>query len=172
MHQIIKKLEGSDLRSKGRSEEVVKDILNKPSLFKHVILAILDDDPVIRMRAADAAEKISKEQPTYLRPYKKILINRISHIDQQEVRWHAAQMLPRLQLTSKERRQVWDIFLQYLKDKSSIVRAFAMQGLADIAMKDQSYLQQVVPLINKLMVTGSPAMQSRGCKLLKQLERQ
>ena len=58
MNEILHKLQGGDLRSIGRSDEVVQDILNKPSLFKDVFMGILSDDPIVRMRSADAIEKL------------------------------------------------------------------------------------------------------------------
>ncbi|MCS5422239.1 MULTISPECIES: hypothetical protein [Psychrilyobacter] len=51
MSQILKKLKGGDLRSIGRSNEVVQEILDKPSLFKEVFEGMLSSDPIIRMRS-------------------------------------------------------------------------------------------------------------------------
>ncbi|MEK7785160.1 MAG: hypothetical protein AAB658_07015, partial [Chloroflexota bacterium] len=56
---ILKKLEGGDLRSIGRSEEVAADVLADPALFGELFDGMLDDNPLIRMRAADAVEKIT-----------------------------------------------------------------------------------------------------------------
>ena len=52
---------------------------------------------------------------------------------------------------------------------SHIVKTFAMQGLADIAQADHSYLPRAVRIIEGLMATGIPAIQSRGRKLLPKL---
>jgi len=46
-----------------------------------------------------------------------------------------------------------------------------MQALADLAMRDELLLARVVPLIDRLTQTGTPAMRARGRKLLKQLGR-
>lgn len=54
MTDSLNKLKGGDLRSKGKSEEVVDDILKQPLLFGEVFNGMLNDDPVVRMRAADA----------------------------------------------------------------------------------------------------------------------
>ena len=51
-------------------------------------------------------------------------------------------------------------------DKSKIVKTFSMQALADFAEQDKQLKPQVVKIIEKLIRTGSPAMQSRGSKLL------
>ncbi len=88
MVRILQKLKGGDLRSIGRAEEVVQDILNNPVLFAEVFEGMLDDDPLVRMRSADALEKVSSKHPEYLQPFKNRFISKVSQVRQQEVRWH------------------------------------------------------------------------------------
>jgi len=171
VHPILQKLAGADRRSIGKSNEVVADVLADPTLFDIVFEAMLADDPALRMRAADAVEKITAQRPEDLRPYKSKLIRKVAKIDQQEVRWHVAQMFSRLDLTRAERRRVVSILAEYLKDKSKIVKTFSMQALADIAEKDAELRPSIVTQLEELTRTGSPAMQSRGRKLLARLAR-
>ena len=169
MNNVLKKLAGGDRRSIGRVGEIVADVLNDPALFEVVFHAMLSNDPIIRMRSADAIEKITARHPEYLQPYKTKLIQQVAKIEQQEVRWHVAQMIPRLELSEEERAVVVEILLDYLHDKSKIVKTFSMQALADLAEQDASLRSQVIPLLEELTRTGSPAMKSRGRKLLERL---
>jgi hypothetical protein len=73
-------------------------------------------------------------------------------------------------LTPGERRIVVGIPDSYLSDKSSIVKTFAMQALADLAMLDVELRQEVIEKIEALTANGTPAMRSRGKKLLKMLK--
>jgi hypothetical protein len=171
MNDVLKKLESGDRRSIGRVSEVVEEVLNDPSLFEVVFNAMLSDDPIIRMRSADAVEKITAKYPEYLQPYKEKLIQQVAKIDQQEVRWHVAQMFPRLELSEEERAVIVEILLGYLNDKSKIVKTFSMQALADFAERDASLRFKVIQLLEELTRTGSPAMRSRGRKLLEELNR-
>lgn len=172
MHAILQILDGGDRRSIGRSEEVVADVLADPALFDVVFHGMLiDGNPLIRMRAADAVEKITAEHPDYLQSYKTLLLGDIAAIEQQEVRWHVAQMIPRLDLTDAERAQAVDILTGYLDDKSNIVKTFAMQALADLTEVDTALLPQVMAMIEAQVADGSPAVQSRGRKLLAKLKR-
>ena len=75
----------------------------------------------------------TRKHPELLQPYKGKILRRVALIDQQEVRWHVAQILPRLRLTHKERDLAVSILLTYLENKSSIVKTFTMQALADLA---------------------------------------
>jgi hypothetical protein len=99
MHPILHKLEGADLRSIGRANEVVAEVIADPKLFAAVFSGLQSDNAVLRARAADAVEKITARHPEYLGPYRKSLIGPLAQCDQKEVRWHLAQMLPRIRWT-------------------------------------------------------------------------
>lgn len=169
MNDILGKLKGGDRRSIGKSGEAVKDISKTPALFADLFAGLFDADPVVRMRAADAVEKITRQRPELLRPWKRPLLEQISALDEKEVRWHVAQMIPRLNLTFSEKEAAVQILMGYLADKSSIVKTFSMQALSDLAERDERLRAQLMPLIEQLTHTGTPAMRSRGRKLLKRL---
>lgn len=163
---LLKRLRGGDRRSIGKSEEVVADVLADARVFTPLFDCILDDDPVVRMRAADAVEKITALRPDFLQPHKAKLIRRIATINQPEVRWHVAQLVSRLELNKAERRDVLRFLNGYLDDKSSIVKTFAMQALANLAFRDRDLKPGIVKQLRKLTEEGTPAMQNRGRKLL------
>jgi hypothetical protein len=170
MSEVLEKLKGGDLRSIGRSEEVVQDILENPALFKEVFEGMLHKDPRIRMRSADALEKVSREHPNYLQPFKSRLIDQISKIEQQEVRWHTAQMFSYLDLDETERDKVIEILFSYIDiDKSRIVKVSSMQTLADLAEKNEAVKPKILMKLKEIMNRGSPAMVNRGKKLIKKL---
>jgi hypothetical protein len=171
MRNIVDKLRGGGRRSIGRSDEVALAISTNSKLFARVLTATLDADPVIRMRAADAIEKASALNPKLLQPHKRIILKRIAAIPQQEVRWHVAQILPRLKLTPKERDHAVAILFDYLEDKSSIVKTFAMQALADFTQTDSRLQKRIVPMLEFLTANGTAAMRARGRKLLAILKR-
>jgi hypothetical protein len=170
MNSVLNKLIGGNRGSIGRSNEVVANVLARPSLFPELFAGFSNDDPVIRMRAADSIEKIAKQRPDLLQPYKRKLLAIAGSSDQQEIRWHAALMLPRLALNAKERTVVLDILFDYLRDKSSIVKTFAMQALWDLAKADPKLKAQIIPLIEELTLVGTAAMRARGRKILRQLK--
>ena len=157
MHPIVRRLQGGDLRSKGRSEEVAAEVLENPRLLQPLLRGMLDEDPVVRMRSADAVAKICAIRPEELQPYKELLINEIAKIGQQEVRWHVAEIFWYLTLDPEERRTVMEILTGYLTDKSRIVKTCAMQALAKIAEQDPELRVIIVPMIRELTASGSPA---------------
>ena len=163
-------LGGGDRRSTGRADEAATMALEGGVEAGALFEAMFDDDSLVRMRAADALEKASARRPELLHPLKEKFLARLPGIRQMEVRWHAAQMLPRLGLTAHERQRVaMPVLLDYLEDKSRIVQTFALQALADIAANDASLRPQVIRLIEAASQHGSPAVKSRGRRLLAKL---
>ena len=168
---LLALLAGVDRRSIGRADEVAAIVLKHPALFAELIAGLWDLDLVVRMRAADAAEKVSRKQPELLHPFKAELLGLLAEASEQELRWHLAQMAPRLPLTQTERLRAVSLLKDYLNDRSSIVKTFAMQALADLASADPALRPEIVELLEEAMRNGTPAMRARGRKLLAQLRR-
>lgn len=166
MHTILQKLAGSDRRSIGRSNDVVADVLAEPTLFKEVFAGMLSEDKVVRMRAADAVAKITARHPEHLVPFKNTLVGPVASTDQIEVRWHVAQMLPRVHWNTTERKKVMGILREYLNDDSSIVKTFAMQAHAELARQFPELRPTVLRRLREPTATGTPAMRARGRKIL------
>jgi hypothetical protein len=168
MHRLLRKLAGGDFRSIGRANEVAAEVLKEPGLFPILMEGLTCGDPLIRMRAADAAEKVSAQNPEWLAPFKSRLLNQVAKIDQQEVRWHAAAMFTRLELTAAEQGKVTAILKSWLDDKSRIVQTFSLQALADLSKQDPALRSEVIKLIEAKSRHGPPSVRARSKKLLKQ----
>jgi HEAT repeat protein len=168
--RLLERLSGGDRRSIGASDKIVAEVLGNPSLFEDLFQGLFDEDTLIRMRAADAVEKITQRHPDWLTPYKSTLLDDIAASEQQEVRWHVAQMLPKLHLVGREQAIAVRILKRYLKDESSIVKTFALQALADLSQENSTLRKQVIHLVKNSLRVGTPAMKSRARKILKQFD--
>ena len=80
-------------------------------------------------------------------------------------------MIPRLELTPAEHTKAADALEAFLDDRSSIVKTFALQGLADLAALDPRMREGVIEKLREATRTGTPAMKARSRKLLAKLER-
>jgi|SRR5271165_3754682 len=168
---ILAMLEGGDRRTIGRSDQAVEIVTRDPNLFPALIRGLWSADPLVRMRAADATEKVTRERPELLQPFKKELLGLLKETKQQELRWHLALMIPGLELTAAERRTAISSLKLYLQDSSSIVKTFALQGLADLAQNEASIQPEVLEILREAVRNGTPAMKARSRKLLVRLER-
>lgn len=163
-------LRGGDQRSIGKANQAAKLTLSEPKRFSELIECLWDEDPVIRMRAADAAEKVTVTRPELLKPHKQELLGLLAEAEQIELRWHLALMVPRLALTSPERQRAAALLERYLEDRSAIVKTFALQGLVDLARQDSSLRELAKQAVEESLRTGTAAMKARARKLLKQLK--
>jgi hypothetical protein len=168
---ILALLETGDHRSIGRADQVVAIVSKNQALFPQLIKGWWSENPLVRMRAADATEKVVREIPDLLRPYKKELLGLMAEAKEPELRWHLAVMVPRLSLNSKERQRATSALSSYLDDRSSIVKTFALQGPVDLTMDDPGNRPAVIELLHQAIRSGTPAMKARSRKLLRHLER-
>jgi hypothetical protein len=166
--KIAAMLEGSDRRSIGRANEVARLVLRHPRRFRELIKCIWNENPVLRSRAADAAEKVSAKKPRLLDRHKAQLLGLLAEAEQIELRWHLAAMIPRLRLTPAERHRAVAALQRYLDDRSSIVKTFALQGLTDLAQNDTALRPKVKLLLEEALRFGTPAMRARARHLLKE----
>lgn len=167
---LIDRLEGGDRRSIGAADQVVERVLDEPRAgIAEIIAGMTDPDRRVRMRAADVAEKVSARLPSCLQPHKSLLVAMAGRAQEPELRWHLAQMLPRLSLDTAERRRVEAILFGYLADDSRIVRTFALQALADLTRESAELLARLLPVLRDVVVRDSPAVQARARHLLEDL---
>ena len=164
-------LSGGDRRSIGRAAEVADLVRRHPQGVFDLVKCLYDEDARVSMRAADALEKVSRNPAISLQSHKTHLLNLLMETTQQELKWHLAVILPRLELTTLECRHVAETLRSYLEESSSIVRTFAMQGLADLTDQYPALRPGVTDTIRVLTRTGTPAMRARGRKLLQKLDR-
>jgi HEAT repeat protein len=170
MAEIIELLSGGDRRSIGASEEIVEMVLEDHSRFEELVQALDNQDDVVRIRAADALEKVSRQAPELLPEYRN-LISRLAASSQMEVRWHIAQMMPRLNLAGTYRDAAIQLLFAYLDDESAIVRVSALSSLEELSRDDEELRSRLLPLVEELSTTGSPSVRARCRKLLKTLSR-
>ncbi len=163
-------LSGGDLRSIGRVPEVLGVMETNPGRMSDLVRCLESGDPVVRSRAADALEKLTAGRPDLLKPFKEVLLREAAGSVQQEVRWHMAQMLPRLPLTPRQIRDVYSLLQSYLRDRSIIVQVCALQATFELSLKDPSLRGPVRELVEVSCRTGAPALRARGRKLLAQLK--
>jgi hypothetical protein len=168
---ILALLEGGDRRTIGRADKVAAMVAKNPRLFPKLISGLWSEDILVRMRSADATEKVTRKNRKLLQHYKKELLGLMAETSEQEMRWHLAVMIPRLTLNSSERELAASLLNGYLEDRSSIVRTFALQGLADLAQDDASLRVRVIEMLREASRNGTPAMRARSRKLLVHLER-
>jgi len=155
-------LSGGDVRSIGKSNIVVTAIRNQQD-FDRLFGCLYYSERLVVMRAADAVEKITIHTPEYLDKHKEAVFEFCIKCRHKELKWHLALLLPRLSLDKKEFFHVWNILIHWTKDKnnSRIVRVNALQALAELTQKDNSYKIAFYNILEKLENEKIPSILAR-----------
>ena len=121
--------------SLGRVNDVIEQVLANPSRLEEVYKVLFHDDAWVRMRAADAFEKVCRIHPDWIQPYIDKIQSDLSSSEQASIRWHIAQIYLQVELNDTQKAHA----MQWLKDilKSPaidwIVSANCMTTLAHFA---------------------------------------
>lgn len=167
--QVAKLLASGDRRSIGRSQQVVADVFRRKIAIREVVAALSHGDRLVRMRAADALEKVSVRNWDLLQFFAPTLLKVAAASDEQEIRWHAAQILPRLRLNKAQHTRAVDTFFAYLSDKSRIVQAFALTALVELSIGDAALSERVTRIVGRAAASGPPSLKARAKALRKRL---
>ena len=94
-------LKGADRRSIGKSNLIAGNIHDQRS-FDTLFDLLFHADRKVAMRAADAIEKITITNPSFIKQHKKKLLALFDNDNEIEMKWHLAQIIPRLELTKND----------------------------------------------------------------------
>ncbi|WP_058764279.1 hypothetical protein [Exiguobacterium chiriqhucha] len=163
-------LSGGDLRSIGHVDAVVAYVGNDPDRFSELMTGLTDDRPVVRMRSADAIEKVTRRHPKLLQAHQASLSQQLHRAIQQEVRWHLAQLMPRLTWTEDEAADIVQMLTDWIDtETSNIVIVNSLQAIFDLSAMHPRFRDDLKTLLESQLETGSPAVKSRAKKLLHKL---
>lgn len=162
--------DGRDRRSLGRAGLVIAIVAADTDRFDELFACLGDSDPLVRVRAGDAVEKVTRTRPELLtRQHKRWLLETLPDDSESQVRRHAAQMLPRLDLNAAEHVQAVAALMRRLDDSSRFVQTAALDSLAKLARMDDTLRPAVRALLTDRLEDGSSAVRARARALLRSL---
>jgi len=170
MAEFKKLLAGGDLRSIGKSKLVISEIKGQKD-FDELFKYLFDNDRLVVMRAADAIEKITAKEPTYLTKHKKEILKLCSFAKDKELMWHLALLTPRLHLNNKEFGNAWDTLTKWAMNKtnSRIVRVNSVQGLSELLAQKSDLAEDFELTLVELEKENVPSINARIRKIKKQI---
>lgn len=159
---------GKDLRTIRQNSIVVRSVQSQETFDELFTLVFHHERPVV-MRAIDAVEKVTREHPEYLDAHRQQLFSVLKSADHKELKWHIAQLIPRIELSANELSQVWHILAYWAlnKNESKIVRVNALQGLFDLAKLHHGLKPDLEKITHALQHELVPSIQARLRKLMK-----
>jgi hypothetical protein len=162
---------GGKSNSLGRTNEVIELVLNDRARLEELYGCLFHEDAWLRMRAADALEKICRRHPDWLVLYVDRLLGDFSTSTQPSIQWHLAQILGEVTLTDPQKRAAvaWLKVVLASKEADWIVAANAMDTLVQFAQEGTLPPDEVVSLLKVQRGHKSAAVIRRANKLLDRL---
>lgn len=161
-----------DLRTNADCALVIPKITDQKKFDKLIELLSHRDRRVV-MRVADAVEKITRNKPFYLANHKPDLIDLLLTAKNIELKWHLAQLMPRLPLNPVEFNWVWDTLVAWAKNRSEsrLVRVSAVQSLYEMTWHREDLLKKFLQLAKTLEKENIPSVNARIRNIRKKLHK-
>lgn len=163
---------GGKSNSLGRVPEVVDLVLHDQSRLSELYNCLFHEDAWLRMRAADAIEKVCRQHPDWLLPYIDRFQSELGSSPQPSIQWHLAQIYRQVALTAAQKQAA----LRWLKDRLTttatdwIVAANAMVTLVQFTKDGATPLAETVRLLEIQREHKSKSVVKRADKLLAELQ--
>ena len=159
---------GGKSNSLGRASEVLELVLSDESRLDELYGCLFDEDPWVRMRAADTLEKVCREHPAWLAPYIDRFPAELATSTQPSIQWHLVQIYSQVDLTSEQKRFAlhWLKHLLSTVEVDWIVAANAMKTLVQFTKEGALPLGEMVSLLRIQQQHKSNAVIKRATKLL------
>jgi hypothetical protein len=118
------------------------------------------------MRAADAAEKLSRDDPSLLAPHRKPLLAHPLEDGTAEMRWHLIAMMARLSLNAGETMELTAYLQNCLReDPSRIVKVTALQAAADLSARHPQMKTEFYKMLELARESSASSLRARVKKL-------
>ncbi|MFZ0158214.1 MAG: hypothetical protein WAL50_04215 [Kineosporiaceae bacterium] len=167
---LDQRLRGGDPRSLGQANEIVGEVLSAPDRLAELVECVLGDDPVVRMRASDALEKVARQRPAWVEPFLDRLLGPVSTIEQASVQWHLAQILGEVPLDVPRRRLAVRLLRTFLEHSTDwIVLTSTMESLTTLATGDARLRRWLIPVLQHHLDDRRPAVVKRAARQLARL---
>lgn len=159
---------GGKTNSLGRADEVITATLKDKKRLSELYDCLFANDPWIRMRAADALEKICRVNPDWLLPYIDKFADELATSSQASIQWHLAQIYGQVELTKVQK----EFAINWLKNLLSstevdwIVAANSMDTLVKFVHDGSVTRQELITLLNIQRKHKSKSVVKRANKII------
>ena len=159
-------LTGDDLRSLGKSSEIIS-LINDQNSFDKLFTYLYYNDRAIVMKTIDLIEKITLEHKEYLQKHKLEIFNMSNDAKNIELKWHLAQLIVRINYTNNEIKIVWKILEKWILDtkESKIVRVNSLQSLYEIVKDNNEYQNNLMKIVKIIREENISSINARIKKL-------
>ncbi len=159
-------LAGGDRRSIGQADAVAALVAEQPWLLDELWDCLGDADPVVRMRAADALEKVSRVTRAWFNRHKAALLANAFDDGTAEMRWHLIAITSRVDMDGREAARFCGALRHWLRnDPSRIVKVAALQAAYDVQVRYPAAAPLFREMLSFALSSAWPSVVARARKL-------
>lgn len=154
--------------SLGRANEVMQLVLRSHDCLEELYGTMFHEDAWVRMRAADAFEKVCRVQPEWIEPYIDRIQDELHDSTQPSIQWHVAEIYRQVRLNKlqKKRAIAWLRKLIATTDVDWIVAADCMKTLAYFVDHDDFSRAEFRRLVTVQLAHHSKSVARKAKQLL------
>ena len=155
------------------ARSIAEEIAGSRTAIRELMRALFGDDPEVRKRAADVARRVTECDVRLLTPYVDELTGLLAvlPVEESRTRWHLGLVLPRIAHTQAQRLRAARVMLTLAEDASNVMRCSAVEGLATLALAEDSLREEAEAMVESFLRTGTPAMKCRARHAEKKLRK-
>ncbi len=159
---------GGKSNSLGRVNDVIEEVLRNRDRLEELYSCLFNEDPWVRMRAADALEKVCRVHPEWVVAYVDRFNEELAPSTQPSIQWHLAQMYGELELDEKQKgfAATWLKGLLSTTEVDWIAAANAMDTLASFTADGSFPASEMIALLKIQQQHRSKSVRKRADKLL------
>jgi HEAT repeat protein len=166
MNTLLQKLSGGNLLSDGDSKKVAQEVLDNPGKFANLKECLSEKDDVVRARACDAIEFISRYKPELIEGIIQQLTELATCDPVDMVRWHCAMIFANLSYDKQSLEKVVSVLYEMLKDESNMVKPWAISTLAILGKRHPETKLKTLSKLKPLLKSGKPSVANRSKKAM------
>jgi hypothetical protein len=159
-------LAAAPVRGLGKAHAVANAAGSDAKVLKELVEAGCDSREVVSRRAANALKKVQAVKPELLVPYAGRLVRMALDCEELRTRWNLTLVVGELPLKGRDRKLAVELMFEALESASGFLRAFAMQGLVNLAEGDAALRARVRCVVEKGTQDSSAAVRARARRLL------
>lgn len=154
--------------SLGRVDDVIQAVLADPARVEELYLVMFADDAWVRMRAADAFEKVCRVHPEWIQSYIDRIQEELHTSQQASIQWHIAQIYCQVELSKPQGQRAIKWLVKILETTAVdwIVAANSMKALAHFTANGDFNKDDLVRLLQIQQGHKSNAVVRNANKLL------
>jgi hypothetical protein len=159
--------------SKLQVRKIARWVSNDPLRFAELMECFFSDDLVLSQRAAWAMNECAENHPELILPWLEQMIRNLDNPVHDAVRRNTVRVMSYIDIPSDLLGLATSHCFNLLISPTEpiAVKAFSMSALLNITKKENGLKNELQIVVLDLMENGSPAIISRGKKVLAELEK-